>query len=161
VPRKTFHCRRGVRQGDPLSPLLFVIPDDILRSMVNKAKDDGRLKLPIPQHGGGDFPIVQYADGTLLIMEGCPNQLLVLKELLHAFAESTGLKVNYSKSMMVPLNVSDERLDILTSIFGCQKGSMPFLAWVFLLGQLNQKLMTFYLSYRKLKGDWCVLRPFY
>lgn len=39
VPGKTFHCRRGVQQGGPLSPLLFVLDADLLQSLVNKAKD--------------------------------------------------------------------------------------------------------------------------
>jgi len=41
VPGKKFHCRRGVRQGDPLSPLLFVMAADFLQVRINKAKDRG------------------------------------------------------------------------------------------------------------------------
>lgn len=125
VPGKTFHCKRGVRQGDPLSPLLFVLAADLLQSIINKAKSNGLLNLPLPR-AGSDFLVIQYADDTLLVMEACPRQLSVLKALLNAFADSTGLKVNYSKSMMVPINVSPERMEILTRTFGCQQGSMPF-----------------------------------
>ena len=37
IPRKGFECKRRVRQGDPLSPLLFVLAADLLQSIVNKA----------------------------------------------------------------------------------------------------------------------------
>jgi hypothetical protein len=46
VPGKVFHCRRGIRQGDPLSPLLFVLAADLLQSLINKAKDMGLLRVP-------------------------------------------------------------------------------------------------------------------
>ena len=39
---------------------------------------------------------------------------------------STGLRVNFSKSMMIPINVSNERIEILARTFGCSKGSFPF-----------------------------------
>jgi hypothetical protein len=59
VPGKIFHCKREVRHGNPLFPLLFVIADDLLRSILNKAKDQELLQLQIQQICGHDFPIVQ------------------------------------------------------------------------------------------------------
>lgn len=50
----------------------------------------------------------------------------MLKALLNSFASSTGLKVNFQKSMLVPINVSPERLLHLASTFGCGTGSLPF-----------------------------------
>jgi hypothetical protein len=52
-----------------------------------------------------DFLIIQYADDTLLIMPADSGQLAVLKEVLEKFSLSTGLKINYNKSQMIPINV--------------------------------------------------------
>jgi len=59
-------------------------------------------------------------------MEACSRQLLALKGLLHTFGESTSLKVNYSKSFMVPINTSHPRLQHLARTFGREIGSLPF-----------------------------------
>jgi hypothetical protein len=125
-PGKTFHYKRGVRQGGPLSPLIFVLTTDLLQSIINRAKDLGILRLPLNVGYTTDFPIIQYADDTLLIMEACTLQLFALKAILNTFATSTGLKVNYSKSSIYPINLSQERLSHLASTFHCQAGSMPF-----------------------------------
>jgi hypothetical protein len=54
------------------------------------------------------------------------DQIVALKEVLDKFSKSTGLKINYHKSLIVPLNVSDEDLVVLATALGCQVGSMPF-----------------------------------
>ena len=117
VPGKQFKCRRGVRQGDPLSPLLFVLAADLLQCIVNKAFRDGLLQAPLPIDGM-DFPIVQYADDTLLLLQADEHQLVFLEALLNTFATSTGLHVNYSKSSMIPINVTPERTQHLVATFG-------------------------------------------
>lgn len=70
IPGKPFSCKRGVRQGDPLFPLFFVLAADLLHTVVNKAWHAGVLKHPLSENFQDDYPIVQYADDTLLILPG-------------------------------------------------------------------------------------------
>jgi hypothetical protein len=66
IPRKQFFCKSGVRQGDPLSPLLYSFGSDLLQSDVNDLARQGIISRPI-ETNDEDFPIIQYADDTLLI----------------------------------------------------------------------------------------------
>ena len=59
-------------------------------------------------------------------MQADTAQLNNLKALLISFAASSGLKVNFDKSLMLPVNLSATRLDELAANFGCSKGTLPF-----------------------------------
>jgi len=93
---------------------------------LNQAKNHGLLTLPIPLTHSQDFPVLQYANDTLIIMEGKLNQLAAPKDILNQFSLSTGLKDNFSKSMLVPINMEPENSQILAQSFGCSHGSLPF-----------------------------------
>jgi hypothetical protein len=125
VPGKQFHCRRGVRQGDPLSPLLYIFGSDLLQYVVNELLRLGLIARPINTLDM-DFPIIQYTDDTLLILPADLTQLKVLKEALGKFSMSTGLKINFAKSQILPINVPHDVMKQLADEFGCQIGSMPF-----------------------------------
>lgn len=59
-------------------------------------------------------------------MPADPAQLSFLKDILVSFALSTGLKVNFAKSFLVPINVDESKWSDLTDALGCQLGTMPF-----------------------------------
>jgi hypothetical protein len=85
-----------------------------MQSMVNDLAMKGLISRPI-ETNDHDFPIVQYADDTLLIMHADSHRLFVLKEALDKFSKSTGLKINFDKSHMVPINVPERDFEILAT----------------------------------------------
>jgi retron-type reverse transcriptase len=97
--------KRGLRQGDPLSPLLFIIMVDVLQQIIKKFSCEGLLKHPVVPDQ--PCPVIQYADDTLILIQGDNNQARLLKEILEAFSTSTGLAINYTKSTFVPLNLDE------------------------------------------------------
>jgi hypothetical protein len=126
VPGKQFFCKRGVRQGDPLSPLIFVLAADLLQSAINKAFRDGLLQAPFSPDFDMDFPVVQYADDTLIIMPACSHQVTMMKSILEKYATSTGLQINFHKSSLIPINLSDEKAISIAGLLGCKIAAMPF-----------------------------------
>ena len=124
IPGRKFLCKRGVRQGDPLSPILYVLGGDLLQSIINLAFHQGRLHLPLPMEG--KYPVVQYADDTLVVLPADPVQLQTCKELLDLFASITGLKDNYHKSNMTPINISEDEATSLAQLMDCKIATMPF-----------------------------------
>lgn len=126
VPGNTIQCKRGVRQGDPLSPLMFVLAADLLQGVVNRACQLGLLTPPLQNANEQDYPIVQYADDTILIMKASQRELFNLKGILQTFTMSTGLKVNFNKTCLVPINMSQDKTQIMAGTFGCSIESIPF-----------------------------------
>ena len=95
---------------------------DLLQSLINKAWMDGLISLPINQPASEDFPVIQYADDTLIILPACQQELQTIKGILDSYARATGLKINYTKSQLMPINVDAQKTMNLANALGCQVG---------------------------------------
>lgn len=98
----------------------------MLQALVNSACSEGLLSLLINQPAFEDFPIIQYADDTLIVLPADFGELQSLKNILDAYANATGMKINYHKSQLVQINVDTARANDLASVLGCQVGTIPF-----------------------------------
>ena len=123
-----FRSTRGIRQGDPLSPYLFVLGMDILSRLVNKAVEGNFLSgCNIGGAREGEELEVShllYADDTLLFCKNNPDQLACLRWILMWFEALSGLKINLSKSEIFLIG-GRENIEVLTAELGCRAGSLP------------------------------------
>jgi hypothetical protein len=141
VPGKNINCQREVRQGDPLSPLFLSWL--LTFYSASSTNQQGLLQLPIPSRDEVGFPIIQYADDTILVMRASQRELLCLKALLETFAQSTRLRVNYAKSCLVPLNMSPRKADLLAGVMGCNIQGMSFTYLDLPMGSTKPKVEHF------------------
>jgi hypothetical protein len=81
--------------------------------------------------------------------------------MLNSFADSTGPHVNYHKSNIYPINVSDQKLAILANTFHFKVGAMPFMYLGLPLGLKNPTWERFSPSFRRSKEYLRQLLSFY
>jgi hypothetical protein len=58
-----------------MSPLLFVLAAKLLQCLFNRAHQQGLFQMPIPPRDEARFPIIQYADDTILVMKTFQKEL--------------------------------------------------------------------------------------
>ena len=107
TPCKPFKMGRGLRQGDPLSPFLFVIMAEVLNKMLTNATQLRFFKgLEV---GVKEVKIshLQFADDTLIFSEVEEEYLENIKRILLSFQTFSGLTMNYKKSGLIVLRRND------------------------------------------------------
>ncbi|XP_050211873.1 uncharacterized protein LOC126662030 [Mercurialis annua] len=119
-PSKNFKMGRGVREEDPISPMLFVLAVEGLKAIFSKATVLGLID---GIHVDGyEIPIsiLQFANDTLLFVPNNLDMVRNLLRILRCFELISGLQINYQKSAIIGLNVEDDLLAAASAILDCR-----------------------------------------
>ncbi|KAH1113427.1 hypothetical protein J1N35_006805 [Gossypium stocksii] len=120
-----FKFSRGLRQGDPLSPFLFILVTEALHLMLVKAEELGiieGIKNIIP---GESISHLQFTDDTILFLRADENMVRNSKYILRCFEIFSGLSINFSKSCIMGFNLEEEFLYRLAAVCRCKIGELP------------------------------------
>jgi len=105
-PIAEFYLERGLRQGDPLSPFLFLLAADGFHVLMESLSVNNFFT---GYKVGASDPMVvshlQFADDTLILGEKSWANIRAMRAVLLLFEVLSGLKVNFSKSQLVGVNV--------------------------------------------------------
>ncbi|KAF7829488.1 reverse transcriptase [Senna tora] len=121
-----FKPERGLRQGDPLSPCLFILVADVLSSMLDKAVNDGRLCGIKLARSCPPISHCFFADDSLLFLNASKGDCVVVAEILKFYCEASGQDMNLDKSNLfysknTPLEVKEDICETL----GIKEASNP------------------------------------
>lgn len=125
-PTAEFRMARGLRQGDPLAPFLFILAAEALHQAMETAKEKGvfyGIQLP---NRGPCISHLQYADDAVFIGAWSKQNARNLIRILRCYELASGLRVNLCKSKFFGVSCSPVELDTLARGFNCGTGSFPF-----------------------------------
>ncbi|GJU36620.1 RNA-directed DNA polymerase, eukaryota [Tanacetum coccineum] len=124
-PTVEFLILCGLKQGDPLAPLLFILFIESLHISVSRSMNDGVFKgLHI-----NDSTILShlfYADHAIFLGEWSDDNLANLIRMLQCFQLASGLKINVHKSQVLGVGVHPDIVNQGASTFGCTVMHTPF-----------------------------------
>nr|XP_029146996.1 uncharacterized protein LOC114924945 [Arachis hypogaea] len=113
----SFQPRRGLRQGDPISPYLFVLCMERLACFISKQVDEGIWDGVAVSRGGPRVSHLMFADDLLLFCKAKKNQVQNVVHTLELFCKASGMKVNIEKSKAIcSRNISNRRKEMLSGV---------------------------------------------
>lgn len=118
-------AKRGLRQRDPLSPLLFVIVMEYLYRVLQKLKQVPNFNFH-PKCEKLAIINLSFADDLLMFTRGDPMSVRLAMNAFNDFSAATGLRVNPSKCNIYFGNVADEVKKEIQANVNYNEGTIPF-----------------------------------
>jgi hypothetical protein len=114
---KAFHSKRGLRQGCPLSPLLFILVLESLSILLKKSKLAGKLS-GIRASRLTQILHLLFVDDVIIMTSDSLSEWTEILNILNIFCSVTGLKINLQKSMFLATGARETNMSELKSLFG-------------------------------------------
>ncbi|GJV65035.1 RNA-directed DNA polymerase, eukaryota [Tanacetum coccineum] len=124
-PTAEFHFHRGLKQGDPLAPFLFILVMEALHLSLNRTIHAGVFSgLRIDD----DLMILHlfYADDVIFIGDWSNQNLLGILNCLKCFALISGMSINLKKCHILGLGVNESNVSDAAARIGCSVLKTPF-----------------------------------
>ncbi|GJU77019.1 RNA-directed DNA polymerase, eukaryota [Tanacetum coccineum] len=124
-PTSEFKFHKGLKQGDPLSPFLFILVMESLHLSFNNILNAGLFK-GIRIDDSLTLSHLFYADDAVFIGKWDRANVVTIVHMLKCFFMASGLQINIHKSKLMGIGVSQEEVRAAASIIGCSTFSNPF-----------------------------------
>ncbi|GMI89472.1 hypothetical protein HRI_002616500 [Hibiscus trionum] len=125
APSDKFRLSRGLRQGCPLSPLLFNIVGEVLSSLIDKAIELNLLSGAVVGNSNQQVSHLRFADDLILFLEADLSNVKCVLRLLRIFEAASGLQLNMKKTTLMGINLDIERINSWAAELHCKADSLP------------------------------------
>lgn len=119
-----FKGTRGLRQGDPLSPYLFVLAMNCLSISLNRAAREGEFQYHAKCQRS-ELTHLCFADDLLIFCDGTQQSVLAVLDVLKDFEQRSGLAVSITKTSMFTAGIKPHELVQLKAATGLEEGTLP------------------------------------
>lgn len=118
-------AKRGLRQGDPISPMLFVVVMECLNRYLYKMQKNRSYKYH-PNCDKLNIKNLCFADDILLFSRGDKISVQMMMNVFNNFSRATGFAFNPMKCKMYCAGMDEETKQDILNITGFQEGCLPF-----------------------------------
>ncbi|GKA17175.1 RNA-directed DNA polymerase, eukaryota [Tanacetum coccineum] len=124
-PTKEFTFSKGLKQGDPLSPFLFIIVMESLHIAFQRVVDAG-LYSGLSLSSTVQLSHLFYADDAMFVGQWSDENIGMLVNVLKWFFRASGLRINMAKSKIMGIHVNDGKVGNAAAKLGCLIMRSPF-----------------------------------